>query len=446
MAEDMAKLWENFHLTEEESVVVAVHEENLEDYNLRGQACLVGKLIAERIVGKDTIRKSIVRWWKPTGSLSFRVLGENLFLIEFENSWDKSRVLEGRPWSFEGNLFSVADFDGITPPSHMDFNTEGFWVRMFNLPLACMGKETGLSLGATVGIVEEVETDIDGFGWGEFLRVKIRINLMKPLARGRMLKLKDQTTWIKFQYEHIPQFCFRCGVICHGSTGCTKPKPRRSFGSETQFEYGPWLRVPKFRRWTEPRHEGGAAGVPAKGDWGEQGSGGESFSSWRIPVLSGKAKEVHSPPESQPITGVWEHMLRGAGGPVTDGGRLEDVGGHVGAFHASHETPDVEQLARDSRHAFLEQDMAAFTGARGLMGEVSPHAVSVPKQTAHDVPRGLDVEPFLRSSRSTSVTHDGGLDVEPCLHLPRSCEVKQALLPQPAVMVERGAKLSVSIC
>jgi hypothetical protein len=198
MANDMEKLWENFHLKEEKSVVVAVHEENLEDYTSKGQDCLVGKLIAERIVGKDTIRKSIVRWWKPTGSLSFKVLGENLFLIEFEYSWDKSRVLEGRPWSFEGNLFMVADFDGITPRSQMDFNTEGFGVRMFNLPLACMGKETGQSLGASVGIVEEVETDIDGFGWGEYLRVKIRINLMKPLARGRMLKFKDQTTWIKF--------------------------------------------------------------------------------------------------------------------------------------------------------------------------------------------------------------------------------------------------------
>jgi hypothetical protein len=143
MAEDMAKLWKNFHLTKEESVIVTIQEENLEDYTKKGQDCLVGKLIAERIVAKDTIRKSIVCWWKPTGSLSFKVLGENLFLVGFEYSWDKSRVLEGCPWSFEGNFFSVAEFDGITPPSQMDFNTEGFWVRMFNLPLACMGKETG---------------------------------------------------------------------------------------------------------------------------------------------------------------------------------------------------------------------------------------------------------------------------------------------------------------
>jgi hypothetical protein len=71
---------------------------------------------------------------------------------------------------------------------------------MYNLPLACMGWET-MSLGTIMGHVEKFDTDDDGFGWGEFLRGKIHINLLKPLAQGRMLKLKDCTIWIKFQYE-----------------------------------------------------------------------------------------------------------------------------------------------------------------------------------------------------------------------------------------------------
>jgi hypothetical protein len=50
-----------------------------------------------------------------TGSLSFKVIGENLFLLEFENFGDKSLVLQGRPWVFDGNLFAIEDYDGITP-------------------------------------------------------------------------------------------------------------------------------------------------------------------------------------------------------------------------------------------------------------------------------------------------------------------------------------------
>lgn len=69
------------------------------------------------MVGKETIRTTLVRGWWPRGTTSFRVLGENLFLVEFEDEWDKARVLEGRPWIFKGNLFSMEDFNGLTPPT-----------------------------------------------------------------------------------------------------------------------------------------------------------------------------------------------------------------------------------------------------------------------------------------------------------------------------------------
>jgi hypothetical protein len=61
--------------------------------------------MADRIIGKDTIRAKLVWGCKPTGSTSFKVLGENFFLVEFEHSWNKIRVMEGRPWVFDGSLF-----------------------------------------------------------------------------------------------------------------------------------------------------------------------------------------------------------------------------------------------------------------------------------------------------------------------------------------------------
>jgi hypothetical protein len=45
---------------EEESTIVAVWEENHEDFATKGQDCLVGKLIATRIIGKETIRSTII--------------------------------------------------------------------------------------------------------------------------------------------------------------------------------------------------------------------------------------------------------------------------------------------------------------------------------------------------------------------------------------------------
>lgn len=88
----------------------------------------MGKLVADRFVSKETIKTTLLRWWRLSGALTFKVLGENLFLIEFEEARDKVRVLEGRPLVFEQNLFLVEDFDGRSPPARFTFEKAYFWV------------------------------------------------------------------------------------------------------------------------------------------------------------------------------------------------------------------------------------------------------------------------------------------------------------------------------
>jgi hypothetical protein len=66
----------------------------------RGKTCIVGKLLFDRIVSKETIKSTLLCWGKLLASFTFKILGGNLFLIEFEVAYDKARVLEGRPWVF----------------------------------------------------------------------------------------------------------------------------------------------------------------------------------------------------------------------------------------------------------------------------------------------------------------------------------------------------------
>lgn len=147
MAEDLTKLWGNFSLLDEESEEVEIRASVQSRVLKRRQLCMVGKLIADRVISKEIIKSKLIRGWRPSGSISFKVLGENLFLIEFEHSWDKSRVLEGRPWIFEGILFSVEDYDGTTPSTAIEFEKVSFWVCIFHLPLDCMGQEVRYHIG-----------------------------------------------------------------------------------------------------------------------------------------------------------------------------------------------------------------------------------------------------------------------------------------------------------
>jgi hypothetical protein len=112
-----------------------------------------------------------------------------------------------------------------------------------------MGREVGFKIGSSVGEVEEVDTDRNGIGWGEFLWVKILIDLSKPLPRGRKLKFEGESTWISFQYERLLKFCFNCGVISHSHEGCQKRSVLRNHENTT--EYGMWLRAECPTRRTE---------------------------------------------------------------------------------------------------------------------------------------------------------------------------------------------------
>jgi hypothetical protein len=78
-----------------------------------------------------------------------------------------------------------------------------------------MGKEMGMGLGSILGEVVKVDTDENEVGWGEFLRVWVRIDVTKLLIKGRLLKVKTETIWFPFQYEKVLKFYFQCITIFH---------------------------------------------------------------------------------------------------------------------------------------------------------------------------------------------------------------------------------------
>jgi hypothetical protein len=105
-----------------------------------------------------------------------------------------------------------------------------------------MSKEVGHKIGSSVGEVEEIDMLEDEARWGEFLRVKVLMDLSKPIPRGRKLHLPNQSTWVEFKYERLPKFCYKCGVMRHGKAGCLR-YGHRQYGKNEEPPYGNWLRV-----------------------------------------------------------------------------------------------------------------------------------------------------------------------------------------------------------
>ncbi|XP_059441720.1 uncharacterized protein At4g02000-like [Corylus avellana] len=156
--------------------------------------------------------------------------------------------MEGRPWSFDRQILVLKDFDGEIPPSQMDFSFSPIWIQVHDMPLLCMTKGVGSRIGESMGVLEDVDVAGDGEGWGRCLRIRVVIDITKPLERGRSLQLEGKHVWVSFRYEKIPLFCFNCGRIVHSSKGCPVKQSLRSSSSTAVKEWGIWLRADDLKR------------------------------------------------------------------------------------------------------------------------------------------------------------------------------------------------------
>lgn len=100
MVDELTSLWSSLQLSDGERAKIEVQAIEVKKTVKSGQSCIVGKLVSDRIVSKETIKDTLLWWWRLGGAFTFKVRGDNLFLIEFKQARDKARVLEGRPWVF----------------------------------------------------------------------------------------------------------------------------------------------------------------------------------------------------------------------------------------------------------------------------------------------------------------------------------------------------------
>ncbi|XP_042988841.1 uncharacterized protein At4g02000-like [Carya illinoinensis] len=177
--------------------------------------------------------------WKIDGRLKFKEVGRNKFLIEFQSTSERSRVLRGRPWSFDKNPVCLQECEASIALRDMTFSHEPFWVQFHNVPFAGINKIMGERLGGSIGEVMIVDVDEQGRAWDSFLRVKVMVDSTKPLARGRVLNMKGSHHWIPFKYERLPTFCFHCGAILHGKTSCDRFGCDGRTREDQQLQYGP---------------------------------------------------------------------------------------------------------------------------------------------------------------------------------------------------------------
>jgi hypothetical protein len=62
MADELSNLWANLSLAEEEDGELEIQTTEVRGVINRGQLCIIGKLLSERIISKETIKITLLGW------------------------------------------------------------------------------------------------------------------------------------------------------------------------------------------------------------------------------------------------------------------------------------------------------------------------------------------------------------------------------------------------
>ncbi|KAK1649225.1 hypothetical protein QYE76_067030 [Lolium multiflorum] len=200
--------------------------------------------------------------WSPAREVKFQHLEGNLFTIQCFCLGDWLKVEKGGPWLFRQNAVCIEKYDGLTDPESIDLNSFAAWIQIHKLLVGYRNEVLIKNLTEKkVGKVISVETNVNGAG--NFVRVRVKLDVRKPLARFVSISREAKREFYQVKFEKIPKFCGACGFLGHTHLECGSGEH-----DEDKLKWGDFLKA-DWDTW----HGRGVGGNRGGGRGGARGRG-----------------------------------------------------------------------------------------------------------------------------------------------------------------------------
>lgn len=247
MAEDsdIHQHMKRLEIDEEENESFVIEGDIEEDIN-RYDLCLVGRLLTEKNINVRAMKSKLADVWKPTMGINIKELEQGIFLFQFFRKEDMMWVLKGGPWSFDNVMVALEKVAAGEDPVKVKLWYLNIWIQIYNLPMGFMIESVGKQLGNFFGEFLEYDSKNNTSIWRDCMRVRIRLDVRKPIKRKKKIVKKDGTEFmVECKYERLGEFCFSCGMVTHTDRFC---RHHDSAGKDEGIkDWGSWLRAPSRR-------------------------------------------------------------------------------------------------------------------------------------------------------------------------------------------------------
>ena len=237
--DNLSALWETFSLTESEGSMY-----NVDDGGLEGKFLLAARFFTVRALNIEAIARTFKLLWHTKRGFEVRDMGDNRMLFIFSEKSDADRVLAGEPWSFDRFLVALKRIGRQTEMKGLVFDSAHFWLQVHDLPISSLKLRVAQDIASVAGEVLNTGAEDEDYEGSQFLRVRVKIDITKPLCRGRKIGLSSgEEGWVSFKYERLPNVCYWCGRLTHHDRDCSVGLKRKGASREVDKQFGPWLRA-----------------------------------------------------------------------------------------------------------------------------------------------------------------------------------------------------------
>ncbi|KAL8554502.1 hypothetical protein ACS0TY_002617 [Phlomoides rotata] len=206
---------------------------------------LMGKVISNKPFNAFGFLEAMKKVMNPPLGFTAKEIRKNLFSFQFQLTSDLTVVLMKEPWLFKKNIVALQELDRGEQPSAVVFNKAPLWIRIYDLPIASRNEKVLIAIASKCGTLIEIDPEsINGIG--RSARLKVRVDIQKPLKKGLNLEMKNsKPLWINFKYERLTSFCYYCGMLGHMKWECDLMEGEESVLKilDDHLSFGEWLRA-----------------------------------------------------------------------------------------------------------------------------------------------------------------------------------------------------------
>ncbi|KAK4424678.1 hypothetical protein Salat_1661400 [Sesamum alatum] len=183
MADDMGKMAEVLSETDLElgSVMVSLTlwHENIDAPGFY----LVGRLLGRHNFNFEAMKNTLMNAFNPIKGLEIRLIDNGRILFNFAHTLDRQRVIDSGPWAFDKNLLILRVVEADDDPAKIDLDWADLFIHVHGLSLGRMTRNMAEFIGNQIGRFRDVDIDRGGQLWGSSLRIRVGLDVTKPIRR-----------------------------------------------------------------------------------------------------------------------------------------------------------------------------------------------------------------------------------------------------------------------